>query len=104
MGIYVKHMEMPEGCAMCYLKHECCDFKQHISSGNLVEYIDKRLDCCPLIEVKTPHGRLIDAGRIARNVEVVKSKRGPSVKLYLFIEDLMRILTESEAIIEAEGE
>jgi len=64
MGIYVKYMEMPEGCVTCYLKHDCCDFKQQISSGNIIEYIDKRLDTCPLIEVTEPHGRLIDADKL----------------------------------------
>ena len=64
MGIYVKYMEMPEGCVTCYLKHDCCDFKQQISSGNIIKYIDKRLDACPLIEVTEPHGRLIDESQI----------------------------------------
>lgn len=64
MGIYVKYMEMPEGCVTCYLKHDCCDFKQQISSGNIIKYIDKRLDTCPLIEVTEPHGRLIDADKL----------------------------------------
>jgi hypothetical protein len=60
MGVYVKYMEMPEGCVTCYLKHDCCDFKQQVSSGNIIKYIDKRLDCCPLVEVVGPHGDLID--------------------------------------------
>lgn len=64
MGVYVKYMEMPEGCVTCYLKHDCCDFKQQVSSGNIIEYIDKRLDCCPLIEVTEPHGDLVDKNEI----------------------------------------
>ena len=46
MSILIKGMKMPESCDMCPI--EGC------------EYINKKFTC-PLVEIPTPHGRLIDA-------------------------------------------
>lgn len=98
MGIYVKYMEMPEGCVTCYLKHDCCDFKQQISSGNIIKYIDKRLDTCPLIEVTEPHGRLIDEAEVRVIMHQVCAR---SIRTYAATEFAIRNM---KAVIEAEGE
>lgn len=45
MSILIKGMKMPESCDICPI--EGC------------EYINKKFTC-PLIEIPTPHGRLID--------------------------------------------
>jgi len=72
MSILVRGMEMPKTCAYCRfiyadpnIEYEqpdgtkmvggcCCCF-----TGNVI-WNTKRDDDCPLGEVKTPHGRLID--------------------------------------------
>ena len=54
MSVLIKGMEMPKQCGGCPLRGVC---KQRI-------YIEHRPKGCPLIEVPTPHGRLIDADAI----------------------------------------
>ena len=61
MSILIKGMEMPhnceecgltshrpEGLGLCHILHKQCNY-------------DTRPKDCPLVEVSTPHGRLIDA-------------------------------------------
>ena len=55
MSVLIKGMEMPKRCGGCPLRGVC---KQRI-------YIEYRPKDCPLIEVPTPHGRLIDADKLA---------------------------------------
>jgi hypothetical protein len=61
-------MEMPERCG------ECCfcngDWGSYICDRTMsmigdVEIGYKRLYNCPLVEVKTPHGRLVDGDKLA---------------------------------------
>ena len=52
MGVYIKDMKMPERCGQCFLRVGNC--KQRI-------YMEQRPKNCPLVEIPTPHGRLIDA-------------------------------------------
>ena len=52
MGVYIKGMEMPERCGQCFLRVGNC--KQRT-------YMERRPKDCPLVEIKEPHGRLIDA-------------------------------------------
>ena len=74
MSVLVKGMKMPKDCPMC----PCAHWDKNILTGcELVwRYVpdsetaywqsDKRPDWCPLVEVPTPHGRLIDADGIDR--------------------------------------
>ncbi len=52
MSVILKGMEMPERCGSCFLRVGGC--KQRI-------YMEQRPKDCPLVEIPTPHGRLIDA-------------------------------------------
>ena len=62
MSILIKKMEMPKGCWACPFavgKHyECLFTKKSYNWG-----LTTRPSDCPLIEVKSPHGRLIDANK-----------------------------------------
>ena len=69
MGVYVKGMEMPNDCMECPFS----DYEAWcLIPGVISEH-------CPLVEVPTPHGRLIDEGEITaysyleRNDEEVES-------------------------------
>ena len=66
MGVYVKDMVMPETCYECpCLREDDLDgvkalqcnvtFRTDVGGG-------RRPAECPLVEVATPHGNLIDAG------------------------------------------
>ena len=69
MGVYVKGMEMPNDCMECPFS----DYEAWcLIPGVISEH-------CPLVEVPTPHGRLIDEDEITaysyleRNDEEVES-------------------------------
>lgn len=52
MSILIKGMEKPKSCDDCIVPLSRCDFLQ------------RRADECPIIEIPTPHGRLIDRDEI----------------------------------------
>lgn len=61
MGIYIKGMKMPKYCDNClFTIDDGCMFNNliDVDTGNAV------FDDCPLVEVKEPHGRLIDADEL----------------------------------------
>lgn len=66
MSILIKGMKMPKSCSDCFM-HSCSVFTDHDTCMALKKDIWKlgvlveRLEDCPLVEVPTPHGRLIDA-------------------------------------------
>lgn len=76
MSVIVMGMEMPKGCFGCHLfkldDHDLWCIANHYAGccRALSKYIDEnkfvneRHPDCPLIEVPTPHGRLIDADAI----------------------------------------
>ena len=74
MSILIKGMDMPECCTEC----SCCRHDNwngetaHQCNVSLITFsaedenwiYDKRPNWCPLIEIPTPHGRLIDADKL----------------------------------------
>ncbi len=69
MSVLIKGMEMPKYCYICpaydYIRSTCCVLHTEVKNLN-----DKRYKYCPLVEVPTPHGRLIDADDLD-NITVV---------------------------------
>lgn len=68
MSILIKGMEMPKKCRDCACVNwhfggpwECLAIHKNV---DWVELYDKCPDWCPLVEVPTPHGRLIDADEL----------------------------------------
>ena len=59
MSILIKGMDMPEHCYECLLRQGNCCLLLYEAIPPTVPLT--RLDDCPLIEIPTPHGRLIDA-------------------------------------------
>ena len=98
MSILIKGMKMPESCSRCELVGDgsdavfswSCPFVGEIYKiGRLTK---GRLDDCPLVEIPTPHGRLIDADEITAFREL--ERNGVNVES----------LNEFPTILEAEGE
>lgn len=60
MGIFIKGMEMPICCQECRFRSFRDDDPNlcTLMYGEYISYLG-RLPECPLIEVPTPHGRLI---------------------------------------------
>ena len=82
MSVLVKGVQMPKNCKECpfLFDNDACYamnkpnamFLPLVCNGSTDEYPlnefpywEKRVDWCPLVEVPTPHGRLIDADALA---------------------------------------
>ena len=68
MSVLIKGMNMPRSCANCeWSSLSKMDLGMSIycklakKTGNLEVAKNFRVEFCPLVEVPTPHGRLIDA-------------------------------------------
>ena len=84
MGIIVKGMDMPTGCAMCsFVGHrleQLEDGSRYIltcSRGAIEKVIGKtgRRADCPLSYIPDKHGRLIDADKIVKVMDELKNRR-----------------------------
>lgn len=65
MSVLIKGMKMPETAGYCSKKIDPdtrrCNYTGKEFEETLSLLIDRRCADCPLVEVPTPHGRLIDA-------------------------------------------
>ena len=68
MSVMIKGMKMPNGCYDCPILQSSdgcfdfeCPFNSYLLWHNAEDVIRYRPDNCPLVEIPTPHGRLIDA-------------------------------------------
>lgn len=71
MNVLIKGMEMPDKCGQCPCFHHeypmyCQATKESSNKIPDAPYGMPRPDWCPLFEVKTPHGRLIDADAMVK--------------------------------------
>lgn len=57
MGVYIKGLNAPKSCSMCLFFYDdarlCMIMCSHVPSC-------EKPNCCPITEVKEPHGSLID--------------------------------------------
>lgn len=87
MSILIKGMEMPENCYKCpfameyystlymskagkFRKDYCCVITHKTLTST------KRNRFCPLVEVPTPHGRLIDADALLERTDYIEAEFG----------------------------
>ena len=69
MSLIIKGMSLPLMCEECPC-YDCNDYSCNATGCGVIEYrYDGRPDNCPLMELPTPHGRLIDADRLLALVE-----------------------------------
>ena len=79
MSAYIKGMEMPNECRGCLMMvyHEstgktwCSPADAILAEGYKPIPFDGRPDWCPLVEVKTPHGDLIDKNELESRINFV---------------------------------
>ena len=94
MSILIQGMEMPKNCKECpFSDHEAwCllpgDWRERYYCPD-----DERSDDCPLVDIPTPHGRLIDADELVRIWTGAK-----------FYGSIKPIVDARPTVIEAEGE
>jgi hypothetical protein len=98
-------MEMPKSCEQCKMFNlvksindfRCCANDEWHEAD--FDYHNKRHHDCPIVEIPTPHGRLIDADRLLK----VLSKNSIISKItYANGDSIEDIIRKAPTIIEAE--
>ena len=74
MSIFLRGVDMPEcccGCPCCYEKADGSCFCTAVKDGEPcdIEDLDQRLPNCPAEDVPEPHGRLIDADELKKQID-----------------------------------
>lgn len=103
MSVMIDGFEFPQSCRECrYI------YPEGLHSGSCI-FTDKyweleedvpsksRLPECPLVEIPTPHGRLIDDYKLLR--ALIKAFPNQSMNFY---DTLERVIDEAPTIIESE--
>lgn len=105
MSVLVKGMDMPKGCLECQFKDiGMSTMTQCLLVAGWVEYANDGYgipECCPLVEVPVPHGRLIEF------IDVPVFEDEDTGLDDVYVGDVMRAFYEmrnAPTVIEAEGE
>lgn len=108
MSLIIKGMSMPKSCHDCDLfsgEGFLCPLVIETTNNWVPEFMYKRVDECPLVEIPTPHGRLIDADRlmdvIEKNSYLLKGYYN-SLENGMFLTGIKQAINEAPTIIEAE--
>ena len=114
MSVLIKNMEMPTNCAGCPLNYDqmaCGVTGTRWWSDSMVlmnfDSDKERLPNCPLIEIPTPHGRLIDADAIDYKNHKMHDGTGHLVVADNFVNGVLWVndcIDETPTIIESEKE
>ena len=94
MSILIKGMDMPKTAFECSTKinpeERRCNYTGKVFEETLSLITQRRCDNCPLVEVPTPHGDLIDRTNLEADY-VLEDDKNP-----------LTIMEEAPTIIEAE--
>lgn len=109
MSVLLKGMTMPETCDDCpfhvYHSHYeyVCKATPMFYPMNLANSNGIRKDWCPLVEVKPPHGRLIDESVV---LELIREDMGIKSLDFLYNAEksVVNQVVHAPTVIEAEGE
>lgn len=102
MSILIKGIEKPKDCGICPFKRDGWpdEWEMHCKLlGRQVGYFDKKNKVpkdCPLVEIPTPHGRLIDADALIKHMK--RDPLFPLVDRY----GVTNVIQAAPTIIEAE--
>ena len=114
MSILIKGMDMPKNCNECKFGtwsnlHQTAACKRHdfdpCFKDYSREYMEKRADFCPLVEIPEPHGRLIDADAYCDEL-LTEANRVRGLLKPETIERINRTVEDLRsypAVVEAEG-
>lgn len=112
MSVIVKGMEMPNACWSCEGCDSCdgetktehwCALEQNARDLDNVDIFNDKPDWCPLVEIPTPHGILIDERELYNKIEsefdgCCVYDVSPNEAVY----DFEEIVDQCKTIIEAE--
>lgn len=97
MSLIIKGSIMPLMCGDCPC-YDGSDYACNATGRGVIEYrYDGRPDNCPIVEIPTPHGKLIDDYKLLR--ALIKAFPNQSMNFY---DTLERVIDEAPTIIEAE--
>ena len=97
MGVYIKGVTIPKDCWHCAYE----GLFPPCGTGAQADYKKTRHPDCPLVEVKDPHGRLIDADKEYKELSEMKVE---GEMFTTAVEFSKRIVQKAPTVIEAEGE
>lgn len=106
--ILIKNMKLPESCSKCPLSRSGCSAViERVKTLEQMPWIplNYRHDDCPLVEVPTPHGDLIDRMALLEAIKEAR-KKDPEIE-DVYIDDYFTVaewVVSAPTIIEAEGE
>lgn len=106
MSILIKGIEIPECCDKCWALNDYSDYPVCLITGETRGYNfrirERRMDKCPLVEVPTPHGRLIDADKLFKWIKAECNPYGAPTIRYEDGLKVLDIIDRCSTIIEAE--
>jgi hypothetical protein len=101
MGVYIKGMEKPKCCLDCWTMH------LHAVIGcEIIGEPNEIAPNCPLVEVKEPHGRLIDADVLCERLMTewhTADENGKKIISEVMADVVTPIVVGTPTVIEAEG-
>ena len=118
MSVLIKGVEMPQSCFGCHLFNlddqdlwcianhyaGCCRALSKYIDEN--KFVNERHPDCPLIEVPTPHGELVDRGELmdiyADRLTAVAERYSPDSSECGILSGAMKLLAILPTVIEAE--
>ena len=115
MSVLVKNMEFPKNCYDCpFIRASVAgDFYCVAGDGieeDLKKLYERRMSDCPLVEVKEPHGRLIDADELIQELASYHVGGLEAIKIYTGadrwesgLHTAWRAIDDADTVIEAEG-
>lgn len=70
MSVLIRGMKMPKNCETCEYQTKGACFASGVNKGIItIRRMDKeRPDWCPLVELPSKHGRLIDADKLMYDI------------------------------------
>lgn len=95
---YIVPRDKPQECVKCHyinLYNNC----RLIWRSERIRTVEEQYRRCPLIEIPTPHGRLIDADKL--KAQYVHGKGNDEIES-AWISNIRRAITKAPTVIEAE--
>lgn len=99
MSVLIKGMEMPKRCFDCPFMisrdNDDCILQSDEANAKFNSWDDMKASC-PLVEIPTPHGRLVDADKLFEEINIA-DEYGADMS------DILRFVIDAPTVIKAEG-
>lgn len=92
MGVFIKDINKPQYCWEC----PCHNGENGTCNLLGISICDEIPEKCPLVEVPTPHGRLIDVKDIMYECNTARIRAGDSFITRTYVDNMPTIIEEEE--------